>query len=82
MLVVDLPRANGNDGPRTLVLGPAIPATWGGGSVKGLRLRVDGSVDFSWDIDGLVTEVKVEDMGCDIRLVDRSGMVLAEPRGG
>lgn len=45
MLVVDLPNIDITT-VRTVVLGLAIPARWGGGSVKGLRLRRGGHVDF------------------------------------
>lgn len=54
MLVVDLPGGVGEE-DRTVVLGPAIPAAWGNGSVKGLRIRGGGVVDFEWDESGLVT---------------------------
>ena len=37
MLVVDIEEAGA--GTRTVVLGPAIPASWGGGRVSGLRVR-------------------------------------------
>ncbi|KAE8386056.1 putative alpha-fucosidase A [Aspergillus alliaceus] len=50
-----MPRSG--DGVRTVILAPAIPAAWTEGSVKGLRLRGGGSVDFSWDHDGLVDKV-------------------------
>ncbi|KAK5630894.1 hypothetical protein RRF57_006609 [Xylaria bambusicola] len=55
MLVVDLPVEHGVKKERTVVLGPAIPATWGNGSVSRLRIRGGVSVDFKWDGDGLVT---------------------------
>ncbi|KAI1435950.1 glycoside hydrolase family 95 protein [Xylaria sp. CBS 124048] len=56
MLVVDLPQPHGVKGTRTVVLGPAIPIAWGGGSVAGLRIRGGASVDFQWDEDGVVTK--------------------------
>lgn len=58
MLVVDLP-ARYAGVTRDVVLGPAIPQQWAGGSVKGLRLRGDGEVDFSWDDNGVVRSVSV-----------------------
>ena len=75
MLVVDLPAVK--SGERTVVLGPAIPATWGGGSVKGLRVRGGGSVDFSWDSAGLVTAASPSTGVKGVRFVDKKGGVLA-----
>lgn len=57
MLVVDLPLPyQGGSRVRTVVLGPAIPVAWGGGSVAGLRIRGGISVDFAWDRNGIVTK--------------------------
>ncbi|KAI0445071.1 Six-hairpin glycosidase-like protein [Xylaria telfairii] len=56
MLVVDLPLPYEVKKDRTVVLGPAIPAAWGNGSVSGLRVRGGISVDFKWDEDGIVTK--------------------------
>ncbi|KAI0397029.1 glycoside hydrolase family 95 protein [Xylariaceae sp. FL0594] len=61
MLVVDLPlpfSSSSSSHFREVVLGPAIPAAWGGGSVSGLRIRGRGGVQvgFKWDESGLVTE--------------------------
>jgi alpha-L-fucosidase 2 len=58
MLVVDLPLPYGAaEKGRTVVLGPAIPAAWGNGSVSGLRIRGGVKVDFKWDKSGIVTKV-------------------------
>ena len=78
MLVVDLPVAvAGEEGDRTVVLGPAIPEAWAGGSVKGLRLRGGGVVDFGWDGNGLVKSVKVGGEMTGVKLVNKDGDVLA-----
>jgi alpha-L-fucosidase 2 len=82
MLVVDLPVVaggatdglNGN-GVRTVVLGPAIPVCWGGGSVKGLQLRGGATVDFAWDGRGMVTSASMRG-GKGVRLVNKVGDVL------
>ncbi|KAF2451710.1 glycoside hydrolase family 95 protein [Karstenula rhodostoma CBS 690.94] len=75
MLVVDVEELGMVEGgERTVVLGPAIPERWGGGSVRGLRLRGGGEVDFKWDEDGLVNVVEGRVEG--VRFVDREGRVL------
>ncbi|KAF2682901.1 glycoside hydrolase family 95 protein [Lentithecium fluviatile CBS 122367] len=76
MLVVDLPAAFGDNGTRTVVLGPAIPASWAGGSVEGLRLRGGGEVDFQWDDQGVVTSARVRDRRSSLVLVNKQGLVL------
>ncbi|KAL4794316.1 alpha-fucosidase A [Aspergillus venezuelensis] len=81
MLVYDVPAPVGMNGVRTVVLGPAIPAEWAGGSVKGLRLRGGAIVGFSWDDDGVVDRVTIAAGGRDgreLRLVNVAGEVLAE----
>ncbi|GJC78151.1 alpha-fucosidase A [Colletotrichum liriopes] len=83
MLVVDLPLAYAARGEaRTVVLGPAIPARWGGGSVKGLRIRGGGVIDFSWDGEGIVGEAAVvsgsKAGGGKVQLVNVRGKVLGE----
>ena len=75
MLVADMPLAAG-DAKRTVVLGPAIPKSWGGGSVKGLRLRGGGVVNFGWNEDGVVGEVKAEGQLGGLILVNKNGKVL------
>lgn len=76
MLVVDLPSALGDNGVRTVVLGPAIPAAWGNGKVRGLRLRGGGKVDFSWDGDGTVQRANLTS-GQNLRIVNKHGKVLS-----
>lgn len=77
MLVVDLPLPYGVVGMRDVVLGPAIPAEWGGGSVKGLNLRGGASVDFSWNKQGIVTKATMTGGKKSIRLLNRNGEVLS-----
>lgn len=76
-LVVDLPTENHLSGEaRTVVLGPAIPTSWGGGKVRGLRLRGGGMVDFEWDGDGLVIKAKMRGVKRGVTIVNKVGMVL------
>lgn len=79
MLAVDLPlphdAAEGSQ--RSVVLGPAIPKAWAGGSVKGLRIRGGGSADFSWNDEGLVTEATFTGSKTKVQLVNVKGEVLA-----
>jgi alpha-L-fucosidase 2 len=77
MLIVDLPNLNGDNSARTVVLGPKITPTWGGGSVRGLRLRGGGYVDSSWNSVGVAREAKLSDRSKTIRLADKYGELLA-----
>jgi alpha-L-fucosidase 2 len=76
MLVTDLPVPAASSASQTVLLGPAIPAAWAGGSVKGLRLRGGGSVDFSWDDNGLVTTATLHNHAAAIDVVNKAGTVL------
>ena len=77
MLVVDLARALGDHGIRTVVLGPAIPGEWARGSVEGLRIRGGGVVDFSWDLEGVVDwAVWVKKGVEEVRVVNKRDEVL------
>ncbi|KAF9697577.1 hypothetical protein EKO04_004313 [Ascochyta lentis] len=78
MLVVDLPTAFGENSTRTVVLGPAIPAAWAGGEVKGLVLRGGGTVDFGWNKEGTVMKAELKNRSTSLRIVNKDGLLLAE----
>ncbi|KAK4235693.1 Six-hairpin glycosidase-like protein [Achaetomium macrosporum] len=79
MLVVDLPLPYAKRmETRTVVLGPAIPSRWGNGSVRGLRLRGGGSVDFEWDANGLVMSATLKGREKPLRVVNKIATVLAQ----
>lgn len=63
MLIRDLDRASTDTRPQSVLLGPAIPAAWAGGSVQNVRLRGGGSVSFGWDSKGVVNECKLNSAG-------------------
>jgi alpha-L-fucosidase 2 len=77
MLITDLADPAGSTATHTVLLGPAIPPAWAGGSVESLRLRGGGSVDFSWDQNGLVTTATLHQRSAAIRVVNMAGTVLA-----
>ncbi|KAF7955642.1 hypothetical protein EAE96_004568 [Botrytis aclada] len=79
MLVVDLPvGVEDRGGVRSVVLGPAIPGDWGEGSVRGLRVRGGGVLDFEWDAEGIVTSASRKKKGGEkVRIVNIKGKVLA-----
>ncbi|KAG9858985.1 glycoside hydrolase family 95 protein, partial [Aureobasidium melanogenum] len=68
MLVVDIEELG------MVVLGPAVPREWAGGSVKGLRIRGGGSVEFAWDGEGVVQWAKCTDV--KRKVVNLEGTVL------
>ncbi|KAJ6443735.1 long-chain-fatty-acid-CoA ligase [Purpureocillium lavendulum] len=77
MLVVDLPLPHtAKCQARTIVLGPAIPSSWAGGSVKGLRLRGGNMVDFTWDSRGRVTKAKLHGKSSSVKLINVDGRAL------
>lgn len=76
MLITDLPVPSASNAIHTVVLGPAIPSAWKGGSVQGMRIRGGGSVDFSWDKNGLVNKATLHNHNAAIKIVDVNGKVL------
>ncbi|KAJ4377509.1 hypothetical protein N0V83_000334 [Neocucurbitaria cava] len=76
MLIVDLPAAFGDNSIRTVVLGPAIPEAWAGGTVRGLRLRGGGFVNFEWDDQGIVTSARIKERQTPLHLINKKGVFL------
>ncbi|KAM0456662.1 hypothetical protein ACHAO4_003693 [Trichoderma viride] len=76
MLITDLPVPSGSKAIHTVILGPAIPSEWANGSVAGMRIRGGGSVDFSWDKNGLVTHATLHNHKAAVKIVDVNGKVL------
>jgi alpha-L-fucosidase 2 len=59
MLIRDLDRASNDTRPQAVLLGPAIPAAWGGGHVENVRLRGGGAISFGWNSEGTVISCKL-----------------------
>ncbi|KAI8932980.1 hypothetical protein NX059_010448 [Plenodomus lindquistii] len=78
MLAVDLPQSHDGEGVKNVILGPAIPAAWGNGRVRGLRLREGGEVEFEWDGEGVVKRALVSGREAPLRVVNVEGDVLVE----
>ena len=76
MLIHDLPQAHGEQSVHTVLLGPTIPSSWGGGSVSGLQLRGGGYVNFSWDSDGVVQEASVHGRIKALKMMNAKGKVM------
>jgi alpha-L-fucosidase 2 len=76
ILIRDLPQVHGDESMHTVILGPAIPSSWGGGSVHGVQLRGGGSVDFSWDADGVVQDATVHERSRPLRLINMEGRTV------
>lgn len=77
MLIIDMPQLSTDPGVHRVVLGPAIPAAWGPGSVTGLRLRGGGYVNFSWNAAGLATTATLVNRTKSIKVLANNGNVLA-----
>ncbi|KAL7806846.1 glycoside hydrolase family 95 protein [Trichoderma aethiopicum] len=77
MLYTDLPKKWGDDSVQKVILGPAIPKEWAGGSVRGGTLRGGGTVDFGWDDEGVVTRAVLHGRRLPIVVVNKHGKVLA-----
>ncbi|KAJ5098897.1 glycoside hydrolase family 95 protein-like protein [Penicillium argentinense] len=77
ILIRDLPQFHDDDSIHTVLLGPAIPSSWSGGSVRGLQLRGGGSIDFSWDDSGVVHKATVNKRSKPLRLVNVEGSDVA-----
>ncbi|ETR98680.1 hypothetical protein M419DRAFT_38400 [Trichoderma reesei RUT C-30] len=77
MLYTDLPKRWGDDSVQKVILGPAIPREWAGGSVRGGSLRGGGTVDFGWDDEGVVNRAVLRGRRLPIVVVNKHGKVLA-----
>jgi alpha-L-fucosidase 2 len=76
ILIRDLPQYHDDDSVHEVLLGPAIPSSWSGGSVRGLKLRGGGSVAFSWDNEGVVEEATVSGRMKPLRMVNVKGIKI------
>jgi alpha-L-fucosidase 2 len=76
ILIRDLPQFHDDDSVHEVLLGPAIPSSWSGGSVRGLKLRGGGSVAFSWDNEGVVEEATVSGRMKPLRMVNVKGIKI------
>jgi alpha-L-fucosidase 2 len=76
ILIRDLPQYHDDDSIHEVLLGPAIPPSWRGGSVRGLRLRGGGSVAFSWDEEGIVKEATVNGRTKPLRMFNVKGQEI------
>ena len=76
MLILDLPQRYQDKNVQTVVLGPAIPASWGDGEVRGMRLRGGGQVDFLWDLKGVVQSATLSGREKEIKLVNSEGVEI------
>jgi alpha-L-fucosidase 2 len=78
MLIYDKPIPySSKQAEQVVILGPAIPATWGAGHMRGLRLRNSGTVDFWWNDDGVVTTARLSNrVGQSVRLENVNGNVV------
>lgn len=77
ILIRDLPQIHGDDSIHRVLLGPAIPSSWKGGSVNGLKLRGGGSVDFSWDEAGVVQEATVNGRTKPLKIINVKGLEIS-----
>lgn len=60
------------------MLGPAIPEVWGGCSVKGLRVREGGVVDFQWDDNELIISASLTGRKSPLLIINKWGKVLVD----
>ncbi|CAL5867505.1 uncharacterized protein PFLUO_LOCUS1724 [Penicillium psychrofluorescens] len=78
MLSSDVAQWNSDKNIQRVILGPSIPPQWASGSVKGLRLRGGGTVDFTWDDDGMVSKAELRSRDLPIQIVNKAGKLLAK----
>jgi alpha-L-fucosidase 2 len=76
MLVYDVPSQQERQGKRTVVLGPAIPARWGPGAVKGLRIRGGTVVDMEWNSRGVVSKLSVQTRGEPVAFYSKENKLI------
>jgi alpha-L-fucosidase 2 len=67
----------GAQGERTVVLAPAVPESWYGAEVKGIRIRGGGQVNFRVDAKGKIQGFQQKGVAKGVRFVDGAGNKVA-----
>jgi alpha-L-fucosidase 2 len=78
MLIVDMPAPLNMKGKRNVILGPAIPARWGPGKVRGLRVRGGTTLDMEWNNRGVVGRVSITKRGEGCVFYSKEGRKIGE----
>ncbi|KAI5815291.1 glycoside hydrolase family 95 protein-like protein [Pyronema omphalodes] len=67
----------GEQTKRTVVLAPAVPESWFGAVVRGVRIRGGGQVGFRVDGKGRIRDFQKKGVAKGVKFVDRDGNLVA-----